>query len=128
MNSGFIPVKVSLNALANVTAGLAKEVEEVNQYPAEIYNPTAGATASVFNFLTPRMVMRRPKVAMNSLKYIFIPLLSFVEICRGSKPNIILASIAPKNPPATWKVIKQKNCLSVNSFFKNMIKLTAGLK
>ena len=38
INSGFIPVKVSLNPLAKVTAGFAKEVEDVNQYPAEIYN------------------------------------------------------------------------------------------
>ena len=31
INSGFIPVKVSLNPLAKVTAGLAKDVEEGNQ-------------------------------------------------------------------------------------------------
>ena len=67
INSGFIPVKVSLNPLAKVTAGFAKEVEDVNQYPAEIYNPTAGATARVLIFLTPRMVIIRPKVAINSL-------------------------------------------------------------
>ena len=44
MNSGFIPVNVSVNPLAKVTAGFAKDVEDVNQQPAEIYNPTAGAT------------------------------------------------------------------------------------
>ena len=99
INSGCIPVKVSLNPLANVTAGFAKEVEDVNQYPAEIYNPTAGAMASVLNFLTPRIVIIRPKVAINSLKYVLNPLLSFAEICRGSKSNIILARMAPKNPP-----------------------------
>ena len=99
INSGCIPVKVSLNPLANVTAGFAKEVEDENQYPAEIYNPTAGATTRVLNFLTPRIVMMRPKVAINSLKYILNPLLSFAEIWRGSKPNIILAKMVPKNPP-----------------------------
>ena len=57
-----------LNPLAKVTAGFAKDVEEVNQYPAEIYNPTAGATAMVLSLLTPRMVIIRPKVAMHSLK------------------------------------------------------------
>ena len=31
INSGWIPVKVSLNPLAKVTAGFAKEVEDVNQ-------------------------------------------------------------------------------------------------
>ena len=99
IKSGFIPVKVSLNPLAKVTAGFAKDVEEVNQYPAEIYNPTAGPTARMLIFLTPRMVIMRPNVAINSLKYIFNPLLSFAEIWRGSKPNIILAKMAPKNPP-----------------------------
>ena len=68
INSGCIPVKVSLNALAKVTAGFAKEVEDVNQYPEEIYNPTAGAMARVLNFLTPRIVIIRPNVAINSLK------------------------------------------------------------
>ena len=40
----FIPEKESVKDLAKVTAGLAKEVEEVNQYPAVMYRPTAGAT------------------------------------------------------------------------------------
>ena len=74
INSGFIPVNVSLNPLAKVTAGLAKEVEDVYQYPAEIYSPTAGATARVLIFRTPRIVIMRPKVAINSLKYILNPL------------------------------------------------------
>ena len=36
-----MPVKVSVKDLAIVTAGLAKEVEDVNQYPAVMYKPTA---------------------------------------------------------------------------------------
>ena len=47
-SEGIIPVKVLLRVLAIVTAGLEKEVDEVNQYAAPIYNPTAGATISVF--------------------------------------------------------------------------------
>ena len=39
--SGLIPVKVSVRDLEIVTAGLAKEVDEVNQYPAPMYKPTA---------------------------------------------------------------------------------------
>jgi hypothetical protein len=35
-SAGRIPAKVSLAARANVTAGLAKEVEAVNQYAAVI--------------------------------------------------------------------------------------------
>ena len=36
-----MPVKVFVNILEIVTAGLAKLVEDVNQYPAAIYNDTA---------------------------------------------------------------------------------------
>ena len=39
-----MPVNVSVKILAKVTAGFAKEVDDVNKYPAEIYNPTEGAT------------------------------------------------------------------------------------
>ena len=38
--SGLIPVKVSVRDLEIVTAKLA-EVDEVNQYPAPMYKPTA---------------------------------------------------------------------------------------
>src|SRR5208282_729330 len=38
---GRIPANVSLAARASVTAGLANEVEEVNQYAAVMYAPTA---------------------------------------------------------------------------------------
>ena len=72
--------------------------------------------------------MIRPNVATNSLKYIFNPLLEFSEICTGSMPNIILLIITPKNPPTNWAQLKQENSFNVNSFFKNIIKLTAGLK
>ena len=37
---GEIPVKVSENCLAVVTAGFAKLVEEANQYVEAIYEPT----------------------------------------------------------------------------------------
>lgn len=68
MKSGCIPVKVLLNPLAIVTAGLAKDVEEVNQIADVIYNPTAGATTGTSNFLVPSIVINRPKVAINSPK------------------------------------------------------------
>ena len=42
---GPIPENVSVNVLAKVTDGLAKLVDEVNQYPAEIYRPTRRGTA-----------------------------------------------------------------------------------
>jgi hypothetical protein len=45
-SSGRIPANVSVNALASVTAGLAKEVDAVNQYAPVMYRPTATGTAS----------------------------------------------------------------------------------
>jgi hypothetical protein len=38
---GAIPAKVSLKVRAIVTAGLAKDVDAVNQYAAVMYSPTA---------------------------------------------------------------------------------------
>jgi hypothetical protein len=44
---GAMPAKVSLKARPIVTAGLANEVEEVNQYADPMYAPTAaGASAA----------------------------------------------------------------------------------
>lgn len=40
-----MPENVSLSDRAIVTAGFAKEVEDVNQYAAVMYAPTANATA-----------------------------------------------------------------------------------
>lgn len=40
-SSGLIPANVSLKVRARVTAGLAKDVEGVYQYPAMMMNPTA---------------------------------------------------------------------------------------
>ncbi len=44
--AGAIPEKVSVMVRAIVTAGLAKLVDEVNQYAAVMYPPTAKATRS----------------------------------------------------------------------------------
>ena len=38
---GRMPEKVSVNPRAMATAGLAKDVDDVNQYPAVINSPTA---------------------------------------------------------------------------------------
>ena len=40
-SAGRMPLKVSLAALARVTAGLANDVDAVNQYAAVMYAPTA---------------------------------------------------------------------------------------
>lgn len=43
-----MPANVSVNMRAIVTAGLANEVELVNQYAAPMYAPTAAAVAEPF--------------------------------------------------------------------------------
>ena len=44
IDSGEIPVNVSVNVLARVTAVFANEVDDVNQYPAVINKATEIAT------------------------------------------------------------------------------------
>ena len=77
---GAIPVNVSVRARANVTAGLANEVEEVNQYPAVINNATAIGIDLWSLFLRNSIVVMSPKVAMTSLKNISESPLIFSEI------------------------------------------------
>ena len=49
-----------------VTAGLANEVDAVNQYPAVIKRPTVQTTASGFQRRVPSIVAIKPKAATNS--------------------------------------------------------------
>ena len=76
---GSIPVKVSENILPIVTAGFAKEVDEVNQYAEVIYKPTAGATTKEFKSLTLSMTKISPKVAIDSARNILRPSLLLCE-------------------------------------------------
>ncbi len=66
---GRMPANVSLRQRAMVTAGLAKEVDEVNQYAAVMYEPTANATISGRDREQPQMTQSKPKVARNSLNH-----------------------------------------------------------
>src|SRR5437868_957048 len=67
-SSGRIPANVSVAARARVTAGLANDVDAVNQYAAVVYAPTASATISGRRREQPQMTVSNPKVATNSLK------------------------------------------------------------
>ncbi len=63
---------MSVKVLAIATAGFAKEVEEVNQYPAVIKVATDEATASLPLFKDPNITKINPKVAMiSAVKYLF---------------------------------------------------------
>ena len=66
-DSGAIPVNVLVKTRAIVTAGLANEVEEVNQYPAVIKSETPIATEDSSFFRINNIVNIRPDVAITSL-------------------------------------------------------------
>ena len=70
-----------MNILAIVTAGFAKEVEEVNQYPAVINKATAVATSFGLYFLTNKIVVNKPNVATISLINNFSLPRKFEDIC-----------------------------------------------
>ena len=62
-----MPVNVSVSDRATVTAGLANDVDDVNQYPAVMYAPTANGTAEGRRREHPRITASKPKVATASL-------------------------------------------------------------
>ena len=62
-----------------VTAGFAKEVDEVNQYPAVINNATPIATESLSFILINNIVKTSPAVAKISLISKGISPLTFVD-------------------------------------------------
>ena len=64
---GLIPLKLSVNILPIVTAGFAKLVDEVNQYPAVINKATPIATEFSSLSLINKMVISKPQVAIISL-------------------------------------------------------------
>ncbi len=64
--AGAMPAKVSVRARAMVTAGLAKLVEEVNQYAALIQSATAAAISCLVARDNRRIKSTRPKVATAS--------------------------------------------------------------
>src|SRR5437763_17049173 len=63
-----IPANVSLAARATVTAGLANEVEAVNQYAAVMYAPTANGTAALRRRDPLQITASSPNVATLSLR------------------------------------------------------------
>src|SRR5262249_17790043 len=66
-STGRSPANVLLKPRASVTAGLANDVDAVNQYAAVMYAPTANGTALARRRTHPQITESRPKVATNSL-------------------------------------------------------------
>src|SRR5437016_2358380 len=101
-SAGLIPAKVSLAARATVTAGLANEVEAVNQYAAVMYAPTANGTAVDFTRTQPQITDSNPNVAMNSLKSCALPWRICCEAKNSGLSNMRFAVPTPTKAPANW--------------------------
>jgi hypothetical protein len=65
---GRMPENVFETVRASVTAGLANDVDDVNQYAAVMYAPTANGTAPARSREHPHITAIKPNVATNSLK------------------------------------------------------------
>src|SRR5436190_19063652 len=100
-STGRIPANVLLSERAIVTAGLAKDVDEVNQYAAEINAATDNATAiTLWRRETAMITPTRPKLAMNSPNHCSGPERTFVDAKNVGNPNIKFAAATPVNAPA----------------------------
>src|SRR5689334_15677892 len=100
---GAMPAKVLLNVRPTVTAGLAKLVDDVNQYAAAMYPPTANAaTCARPARTTPRITMINPNVATLSLNQSAPDERVWVDTSTAGSSNMTFATIAPRHAPATW--------------------------
>ena len=81
-------MNVSVTERATVTAGLANEVDEVNQYPAVMYAPTANGSAAGRHLEHPWITARSPKVAMPSLRRRSDPERARCEGEKSGSPNM----------------------------------------
>src|SRR3989442_9194110 len=99
-SAGRIPAKVSVAARASVTAGLANEVEAVNQYAAAMYAPTAKGKAELRCRAVPQMTARRPKVATASLNACAAPERPWRGAVKSASPNMACAPAPPAEAPA----------------------------
>src|SRR5262245_946195 len=100
-SAGRIPANVSVAERASVTAGLANDVEAVNQYAAVMYEATAKGTAEQRRRAQPQITASSPKVATNSLNACAGP----ERMCRDAKntgiSNMRCAAATPANAPIT---------------------------
>ena len=97
-----MPANVSEKARPTVTAGLAKDVDEVNQYAAPMYAPMAGA-ASMPRPVRASAKIRTtsPTVATTSPSHRCGPVRSRVDSSPSGTWYIRFASSAPATAPRT---------------------------
>ena len=119
MELGAMPEKVSLNPLAKVTAGLAKDVDEVKKYAAPIQaGINKGATDPLSVRTTYSMMKIKTDVAMISESPSLQPVRTCVDSKIAGKPNMRFARTAPKNPPTNCETTYRSDFEKGILFFK----------
>src|SRR5262249_42143554 len=125
---GRIPAKVSVAARARVTAGFAKLVEDVNQYAAAMYAPTANGTALERRRAHPQITDRRPKVATSSPRSCGAPARAWVDAEKIGSSNIASANATPAYAPAIWAATYTGTSPQRSPPWEASARVTAGLK
>ena len=123
-----MPANVSLNDLAMVTAGFANDVDEVNQYAAVMYAPTANGTAIDRSREHPQITDNKPKLATNSLRNWAGPLRTWFEMEMAGRPNIVCARRVPVTPPRICTGTYADASARVSPPSMAAASVTAGLK
>src|SRR5262245_31506465 len=93
---GAMPEKLSVKARAIVTAGLAKDVDDVNQYAATIYDAIAPGSAAGKLRRPLSITVSRPNVATNSPVHCPMPERACADACRIGRSNIRCAIHTPR--------------------------------
>jgi len=123
-----MPVNVFVNARLRVTAGLANDVEAVNQYAAVMYAATANGTAALRRRAHPQITAINPNVATNSLNIWDAPLRGRADSIRMGSPNIPCAAHTPINAPATCATTYPATSVHARPPWDASASVTAGLK
>ena len=99
--AGAMPAKVSVRDRPMVTAGLAKDVDDVKKYAAPIHAGTsAGPRLPRPVRVSAPMTSSRPAVATTSPSQMLPPVRTFAEAVTAGSENIRFARIAPAHAPA----------------------------
>ena len=98
-STGRMPANVLLAARAIVTAGFANDVDDVNQYAAVMYAPTANGTAVLLRRTQPQITESNPNVATNSLTNCAPPARTCVDALKTASPNMTCATATPPKAP-----------------------------
>ena len=102
-----MPEKVFVKDLAMVTAGLAKDVDDVHQYADMTYKATLMGTTSTLFLPANAITVIKPKVAISSDMVKRIAPLSVDPSWNSSRPKIPWAKSTPKILPKIWNNVSE---------------------